>query len=332
MPNRKLLSISFFLGETFFLGFGYSLLFYYTGSDAWISMILGSIIGSIFILILENIKKRQEKYPISHVIIQKIIYLLFNIFIFSQVLFSFQTFSSSFYFTKSPTWFILLPLIPLIYKLSKSGYTTIGKIGEMLFPITILLVFLSFIGLVSHIKLDSFLPILTTNSPNIIKGTILFCTYTTIPYYLFLIVPLENKKLLPKYLLSCLLVFLLGVVIISVLGPNLIRIYRYPEYMILKDIQIFNFIEKVENIVSIIWVTNLITALGVCGCNIRNCMPNKHKDIFFIIVLTILYFISLLEGTYYYKELALYHDLPHIFLIWLILLILLSFFFYKRPK
>ena len=330
MPNQKVLSTSFFLGETFFLGFGYSLLFHYTGHDAWISMLIGTLLGSIFILILEKIKKRQEKYPISHITTQKIVYLIFNLFIFSQILFSFQTFSSSFYFTKSPNWFVLLPIIPLIYKLSKSGYSTIGKIAQMLFPITVILVILSFIGLYSHMKWDTFLPIYDTEPISIMKGSILFMTYTTIPYYLFLIVPLEKKKLLSKYLLSCILVFSLGLVIMAVLGPNLIKVYRYPEYIILKDIELFNFIEHQENIISIIWITNLITALGVCGSNIRNCMPNNHKDLFFILILILSYIISILEGTYYAKELVLYHSLPFIFLILLIILIVFSFYFYKK--
>ena len=45
---------------------------------------------------------------------------------------------------------------------------------------------------------------------------------------------MNNNKLIRKYLFSTATIILIGILIIAVLGPNLIQIYRYPEYMILK--------------------------------------------------------------------------------------------------
>ena len=330
MNNQKTSAISFFLSQTFFLGFGYSLLFYETASDAWICVIIGSIIGLFLILLLEYMKNRQETHLLKRPILYKTISILFNMFIYSQILFIFQTFASSFYLTKSPTWFVTLPLPFLIYKICKTGYNTIGKLAEMLLPIALFLLFLTFIGLSNHIDISAFTPILTTSPTNILKGTLLIATYTTIPYFLFLNAPVKEIHFKKKYLLSSTMILLTCIFIISVLGPNLIRIYRYPEYAMLKEIKIFNFIEKIENIISMVWLFNLGLTLSLSSANIKNCLPTKHQNIFFILILSILYFLSLAESNLYPKELILYHSLPYIFLSLELILILTSFLSYQK--
>ena len=61
----------------------------------------------------------------------------------------------------------------------------------------------------------------------------------------------------------------------GILGANLVDIYRYPEYMTLKKIKLFNFVEKVENIVSITWIFDLFITLAVSGNNMKELLPKK---------------------------------------------------------
>ncbi len=121
---------------------------------------------------------------------------------------------------------------------------------------------------------------------------------------------MQKNKLAGKFIFSTITVILMCIYIIGVLGPNLIEIYRYPEYMVLKKIKIFNFIEKVENIISIAWLFDLFMALGISGENIKECLPKKHRNITFFLILIILYFGAILSGIYYHEELMLYHILP----------------------
>jgi len=309
MNNRKIFALSFFFGGTMFLGFGFSLLFGSLGSDTWIAALLGTIIGCI---ILFDVQKLKEKAPTNWGIIYKTIYFFFLLFIFSQILFIFQNFASSFFLIKSPNWFISLPVPFIVYRISKSGINTIAKVAEILTPIAIFLLTITIIGLIKYWDINNFLPVLTNKPQNIIEGALYFASYSLAPFFLFLPITTETNNYIPKYLFSMLFIFLLCLSITAVLGPNLIKIYRYPEYMVLKEIQLFDFIEKIENITSIAWLFNLFIILSLSGYQLKECLPNKKKKITFPLLLGLLYFIAVMEGKYYPFELSLYHILPYI--------------------
>ena len=56
MDNTKTWAVSLFIGISFYLGFGYSLLLSITNTDALISLILGSTVGFGIIWGLEYLK------------------------------------------------------------------------------------------------------------------------------------------------------------------------------------------------------------------------------------------------------------------------------------
>ena len=131
--KTKTTTLSYFLGRTFFLGFGFSVLFKLLNKDTWIVAILGSILGFLLLLFFERFK---EKHPINSVV-KKGLFFLYNFFIFSQILFIFETFCSSFYLIKSPIFYIILPIPFVIYKITKNGFSTIAKVAEVLLPISL---------------------------------------------------------------------------------------------------------------------------------------------------------------------------------------------------
>ena len=314
--NRKILSISYFLGRIFFVGFGFSLLRKLVGRDSWFSAILGTLLGALVVYIFSKLKekingdlKNQKANPIIKWGLI-IVFFLFNIFVFSQMLFIFQTFASSFFLINSPTYFISLPIPFIVYRITKNGFPTIAKIAEILMPISIVLFLFSFLGLTQHFKLDYFKPFLMSKPHTLIEGTLYFTAYSSSSFFLLLNVPMENTKLSKKFLFSTVTVVIMCIFIIGVLGPNLIQIYRYPEYMMLKKIKIFNFIEKVENILSITWLFDLFMAMSISGENIKECLPKKKQNIVFFGILLLLYFGAILSGIYYREELILYHILP----------------------
>lgn len=330
MNQKKQYALSFFLGETFCLGFGYSLLFSYTGKDSWISMLLGFFLGYIFIFLLEKAKKRTYQYPLKHPFLWSISSVVIHGFLYTQILFIFQTFASSFYLPNSPIWFLSLPIPFLVFKIGRSGYKCVGKLAELLFVFALFLLVVVFIGVIPSVHINSFLPVYTTDFWSILKGAFLVAMFISTPYYLFLFVPLENVGFKKNYMISCLLLFTLGVLILSVLGPNLIKAYRYPEYVLLKEIKLFNFIEKIENIISLLWLYFLCLSLALCGVNIKSSLYGPKKDIIFFIVLILLYFLALELSQFYSFELQLYHLLPYIFLGLQIYLLLCTYFSYHK--
>ena len=327
MTKKEPFAISYFLGRTFFLGFGFSLLFKLLDKDAWISSLLGILLGACIIFIFQKVKR---KYPLNS-LIGKIVFFIFNFFIFTQILFIFETFCSSFYLIKSPNIYILLPLIFIIYRIIKNGFTTIFRVSEVLFPISIITITIVSFGLLQNFNINYFEPILMTKPMTIFEGTLYFAIYSTAPF--FLLWNEENcQKLIRPYLFSAFTVLVAAIFITAVLGPNLAQIYRYPEYMTLKKIKLFNFIEKVENIVSIVWLFDLFIVLAVSGNNMKNLLPKKHQKISFISILLILFGIALYAGAHYKKELWIYHNLPMLLGIMMLLLIIVSLFSKKKES
>ena len=310
MDNTKTWAVSLFIGISFYLGFGYSLLLSITNTDALISLILGSTVGFGIIWGLEYLK---EKW-VSNNVLNRILITIFSLFLYSQIVFIFQTFASSFFLLKTPIWFLGLPIPFLIYKISKHGVKTIGLLAESLIPIVLFLILLTYFGLLKNIKLDYLTPIFKTNTIDILKGSLLVAMYSSAPYFLLLNIPLDKNKLKVKFLVCQILLTITCFFIITTLGPNLISIYRYPEYMLLKEINIFNFMEKVENIISIAWLFSLFILLSLCGYNLKENLQFKNKDYLFIISLILLYLFSLLESTHYIEELKVYYILMYIFL------------------
>lgn len=333
MNNRKIFAISYFLGRTFFLGFGFSLLMEMLGKDTWIAAFLGMILGSGILFLLSKWKQKlNSKFP-NHFLKYSFLalFFLFNMFIFQQILFIFQTFASSFFLIKSPIYFISLPVPFIIYRVCKNGFPAIAKVAEIIMPISLFLFFFSFLGLIQDLNLDYFKPIFTCEPLTLLEGTLFFTAYSTAPYFLLLNVDMESPKLVGKYLFSAMTVFIICVSIIGVLGPNLSQIYRYPEYIVLKKIKIFNFLEKVENIVSIGWLFDLFAVLSISGNNMKECLPNKKRNLVFAFLLFFLYIGAIFSEIYYQEELMLYYVLPIILGIFEVLL-LIFLFISKKSK
>lgn len=336
MSKRKMYSLSYFLGRAFFLGFGYSLLLSLTDKDAWICFILGTLLGIIPIYFLSKIKENMKGQSLKEYLNQNkffkiailLLFFLLNFFILSQSLFILETFASSFFLIKSPPYFILLPIIYLLYRMTKKSWSTIGRVGEILMPFSLVIVLITSMILIPYADTTNFLPVMTHSNKDMIMGTLFYAFYSSAPFLLLLNTPMKDTKLCRKYLFSSATILLIGVLIIAVLGPNLIQIYRYPEYMLLKKIKVFEFLEKIENIISVTWIIDLFMIEAISANNIKDTIPKKKNNMYFISILLILYFGVIYLGKIYQIELQVYHILPTILGIFEIV-ILLSFFFYQ---
>ena len=325
MTKTKTFAVSYFLGRTFFLGFGFSLLFKLLDKDVWIASFLGILLGCGILWCFERLKKKR---PLTR-LLQKVIFFLFNFFVFTQILFIFETFCSSFYLIKSPSLYILAPLFFIILRITKTGCSTISRVSEVLFPIGLALIFVVSLGLLQNVHFEYFEPVMDVKPFTLFQGTIYFACYSTAPYFLLWNEETE-KNILKPYLASAISIFVAALLITAVLGPNLAQIYRYPEYMTLKKLKLFNFIEKVENIVSIAWLFDLFITLSVSGNNIKQIIPKKYCNFTFVFVLLILFGVSLYGGAHYQNELWIYTYLPILLGSFMLLLILVSCLFPKK--
>ncbi len=325
MTNSKQIAITYFLGRALFIGFGFSLLCKMLQESVWVSALIGTVIGFLFLLFLQKYKEKHH----DETILSKIAFFLFNLFIFIELGFILTTFCSSFYLVKSPTWYIILPIPFIIYTLTRKGVQTVLKVAESLFLGSLILYVLVIFGLFKEINFSHFTPILTKSLKDILLGSCYFAIYSITPFLLLWKVN-TNKNLAKMYLFSMLGIILIAVFILGVLGPNLAKIYRFPEYMTLKKIKLFNFIEKVENIISISSLLDLFLTMAICGINLKDLLPDKNKKIVYPLFLGLLALVIYYFSIHYEKQLFIYTYLPLILGGGIIICILTSLIHKKR--
>ena len=312
MINNKNLPIVYFITTTFFMAIGYSSIYKICSSDSWIALIIGSILT---ILVLPLINKLKNN------LFSKKIYVLYNLFIILISLMILRIFTTSFYLTKTPGILITLPFIILSIYNSKKGLNTICKESQILLFFCIIVIVCNMIAASKSGSITNLLPIFITSKKNIIKGSLVYFILTTSPQFLIKEININTKDYIKTMLLSHIILVFIGTITIFILGPNLIKIYRFPEYMILKEINLFNFIENVENLVGLIWFFNIFISCSIAAYNIKNNLNNKYLSACMIISMALL--CEYLSDKYIYA-LFIYRYLPLILLIIIFVIIISS--------
>lgn len=247
--------------------------------DGWISVILSCILGIIplvFYLYLMNYRPEMNFPELNEYLFGKIFGKIINTVVvlliaFCVVLYfnNLNSFITSQYLHKTPTLFgIIIFSIPVIYLLNQ-GLTTIGRTSFILFVFGIVLLALTLLGLVGQVDLTNFMPILEHDTSNIFKTSLLLVPYTSFSLILLLSIPKKdivdskklNKRVVVAYFSSFAVVLMALFFVVSVLGPELAKLYQYPEFHVLKRISIGGFIERVESTLSLRWIFYIFTTL-----------------------------------------------------------------------
>ncbi|MBR1413350.1 MAG: GerAB/ArcD/ProY family transporter [Bacilli bacterium] len=303
---------SFFLTRSLFLIVGYSLILNTSGSDSWISVICGTIIGTILIIIYQHFK--------SNNLINRVIIALYSIFMILTTLFILQTFTSNFYLIKTPNLVINIPFIFLVYYINKYKYSSIYRLGQLFFVISIIISIIVFIALFFYSDFSNITPVLSTPIHKVLLSSLYFAFMSAIPNILIYEIEDTNKDIVKSYLLTCLTLLITIFLAITILGNKLSIIYRAPEYMILKRVKIFNFIENIENIVSIIFIFDIFITSALATNVLKAKLPNKNNKLLLGgILISCLLVVSLSTINKNIYGLLIYQYLPIILIIFYIL-------------
>lgn len=330
-------SIVYFLTRSCFLGFGISLLFTYSGKDCYLGAILGMLLGIIITYFfnyiisfkngsLDELYKKDKKIGILARIILGI--ASYVIIIYTLVLYT--TFTISFLLTSSPDLYVLIPFLILAVYLAFKGLKIITRVADLMVPFSVLACILSFIGLSVFFVLPNFLPILSGSPMGFFKTAITFAGVSAFPN--ILTIHFKNaQNNFKMYILATILVICTILCINGVFGEALVKIFRFPEYMMLKQLKIFNFIEKVENIFSLVWVVDLFITLTMGIYSIKECLPKKYnKEVTLGILIISAFIVDRVLGFNYVLELRMFYLLPIISLVMVFLIIILYMYLVKK--
>ena len=333
--------IIYFLTQSLFLGFGISILFSISSKDCYIGALLGLLIGFVIIYLYSKFLELKKKRNLKEILKQNkilgiFVYLLLIIASYILLIYSlviYKVFVASFMLIKTPEILLLIPIVIFGTYGAFKGLTVINRVAESLIPIALGLAAFAFLGIVGLFDTTNFLPILTTTPSNFFKTAITFAGISTFPNILTIHYQEKPKYMLTTYSLTCLLIIATIIYVNGILGEEIVHIYRFPEYMVLKQLKLFQFIEKVENILSIAWIFNIFILLMTSIHSIKELLPNKKPKIITVIILILtLYMIDKVFAFNYVNELRIYKLLPYISVIIPLIIIIPLLYLAKKKK
>jgi len=308
--------LTYFLTNTLFLGGGLSLIFKYANHDAYISIILGTLLGVIILYIIHKfVINKKLSIPI------KILYYIYLLSIVFIVLITLSTFISSYYLTKTPSIISCIPLIILAIYSSKN-ITKISYVAIPLFVISISIIIFKSAILITDIKLSNIYPILSSNIYDLFKATFIYAIFSTTPSILLLNEKVEFKKSLKYYLISSILILITTFILITTLG-SLVKTLSYPEYSILRRVKLLNSIENIEGILAITWIFDIFITLSICSNKIKELSNTNSNILPFILITLIMIIIYFTINTNYHNLIIIYNY--HAIVLPLISIVLITF-------
>ena len=326
-----------------FVGIGMFAIIKSAGVDAYLSIIIAGIIGIFIVLTFFVMFDYEPDLPIS-LKFKKVFgpYLgtIFNVITMIIILsmgisamFNLTTFITSQFLKNTPPLIVGLSFSFLIIYVNFKGIETLSRTCLILLSICITLYVISLFGLIPQFEMSNIKPFLEYGLERPFVGAIYNLLFNLLPIYLLLVIPknsIVNKEKYRKYIwffyvLSIIIKLALVLVTIGVLGIHLASIYQYPEYIVVKRASLFNFIDRIENIISIQWLFGLFFNISFVVYYISNSIKTFNKSKFLPIIITTM---ILVGSELFFKNNTVFNDytytkVPYIRIILLIIYVLL---------
>lgn len=316
--------INYFLCRSLLLGGGLSQIFLNANTDTYIAVFLGTLLGIAITYIISKLNINLSSLTFNKLgnIIFKICYFIFLLFYIFIILIILSTFLYSYFLPFTPSFISCLPFIIIICFYSSKNITSISRIASILFIFSLLIIITKTLLLTNNFSFSNLLPILSNKPIGIFKGSLIYAVLSSSPFLLMLGEDIDFKESLKYYLIASIANLIVFLTITLVMG-NMSSIYSYPEYAVLRKIKFFNFIENIENIISISWFFDLFVALSMASLKLKNICNTKHNTIPFIIMLLILFIVSKYLSSSFYNTMFIYKVFPWIILVLTIIIIIL---------
>lgn len=292
ISSGEMMAITIGLIATMFFGFINNRIFSISKNASLISVLIGIIIGIIPILMIMFISKKIDtnlftflkdklkifSYPIIIILTLLAIYI---IFIDSWIVINFII---SQFLTKDSHYFISILFSLIAALLVTKGLEITSRTAFIIFIITMVII-IFFLGfLTPYLDIENFKPIIDTKSKNILQSAIICILSTTTPliYNLNLKYKCKDKKNFPRkiiigYLFAMIIMFTFTFFLIGVYGIDFTKILTYPTYALFKKVQIFGFIERIENISAIIFITAYFIGFSFLLYIVKDNIKNMFK-------------------------------------------------------
>ncbi len=302
------------LTKSGFLGMSSYIIFSLSNINAYISVIAGSLIGIIPLLMFIFIGKHSEDKDIvdlNNSLFGKKIGFILNLVLNATILFmailalyNISQFIDIQYMPDTDTNYLrIIVLIPIVYAASKN-ITVISKISQMILFINLGIFFVTVLGFVSECNIENMFPVLKDGINTTILSSGIYAIFATFPIFLLLIIP-QNKvqqekhktrKIFFMYAVANVTLTIIVFMTVLILGEELLPVFRYPEYIALKRFSLFTLIERVENTLSLQFLFNsiiyLIVSFHFLIQGLKKIFKNNQRENLFPYIIAIVVLVA----------------------------------------
>ncbi len=341
-------SLVWFLIRAGYIGVTISNLIMISGRDSWISGIVALILGFIPLAIFAYIQNYDDKKNICELNeylfgkFGKVINIILALGVFIVVVLAFvdivHFINTQFLYRTHPFIISVVFIVPIIYGVLK-GINAISRTSLLLFYIVVAAVIFIVFSVFGGVDIQNLQPFLNTKSSSILHGSLIIIAYNILPLFFLLIIPkmqltnYSHKKSIIFYIIAVLSLANAAFLTIGTFGLELSLLYEYPEFHLLKKVEIGNFVDRLESILSTEWIIALFILIMVGMYYVTKTFAHTFKfkektnKVFIIFACLLVLFISPFvlvtngSSNEWYKHYMLYIMFAVFFIIPLIIMI-----------
>lgn len=277
-------------------GMNLTYIFKHSGTDAYLCPLIAAIIGIPLLFIFKYIFDFKPELTLGEKIISvfgkffgtiiNILLIIFTLFFSITLYFNLSDLIVSQFLPETPLKLIAIVFGIAIIYINIKGIETMSRVTLILFILTIILFVTSIFGLFPTFEVAKLKPFLEFGINNPIKGSLHILSVNFFPMFLLLTIPKKQivdgnkfmKWLILGYIFSSIFMFLIIISIIGNMGINLAKFYQYPEYIVLKRINLFGFLDRIENILSLRKILKMFVFLSFFTFFITNTVKPHSKS------------------------------------------------------
>lgn len=358
MENKKISSIQ--VGALFimitiaaFSGIGIFSIVKASGIDAYLSVLIAGIIGIIYLLIYFYIADYEPNLMLSEKVCKifgnklgKVLNIIIAILILIlgiNVMFNLANFIVSQFLPETPNYVIGILFSIVIIYVNIKGIETLARTSFILAILSLILFLVTAFGLSTNFETSNLMPFLEHGITRPFHGVFYILSLNLVSIFNLLIIPknqiFDSKKLKLimsiSYVISIIALFVIAILTLGNLGIYLASIYQYPEYIVLKRIKIFSFVDRIENILTIQFIFSMFVSMCFGVYCVANLLKPRHKSKLLPTIITIL---ILTISTMAFKNNTIfnnytYHIVPFIRLAFVAIVFMIALvIFIKRRK
>lgn len=249
--------------------------------DAWMSMLLSCVLGGAITYLVVKVGMQHPGQSLTQFSqellgswLGKIItipYFTAWFILSGDVLRSFADFIHLVLLDQTPVWVLMVMILgAAIYLTSTSGITGIGRFCEIAGPVTIITLLVSLLLNISNAKWRSLLPVMGDASlKEIISASLAPSSFLGESFMLLVLLSFlsNSKHILKKTMASVwmtgIMLIITTIMVLMVFGTAVAQELRFPYFMLVRSINILNFIQNLDILVIFIWIFGVFAKISL---------------------------------------------------------------------